>query len=222
VPDAWSDIRDVFTTPPSVWNGTAYSLDTATNKDGILSEPPLDYPFYTSAGCILAAHVAWTTAQPDVGEFTVKLTGGSGADAVLVDEFLAGTSGEFDFSYTFDGTEFGTVDNPDGYTAVQIEMLGGALGESGTDATAVVSPQTQPGPPAAVILDKRIIELRTSKDGAHNWSYWRQHDMGAQGNFKDRPLFRRLGFGRRIVMHVRASGNFGRDLVACSIDTEPF
>jgi hypothetical protein len=80
-------------------------------------------------------------------------------------------------------------------------------------------PQVEARPPAPL---KNIIELRTSKDGAHNWGYWRQHDMGAQGNFNDRPVFRKLGFGRRIVMHIRASGDAGRDLVACSVDMEPF
>lgn len=68
----------------------------------------------------------------------------------------------------------------------------------------------------------RTVELRTSKDGAHNFGYWRQYDMGAQGKFNNQPVFRRLGNGRRIVMHVRVSGDFGRDLVACSVDTEAF
>lgn len=77
-----------------------------------------------------------------------------------------------------------------------------------------------PDPPPPPV--KRIIELRTSKDGAHNFGYWRQYDMGAQGRFNNQPVFRRLGNGRRIVMHVRVSGDFGRDLVACSVDTEAF
>jgi hypothetical protein len=80
-------------------------------------------------------------------------------------------------------------------------------------------PQVEARPAAPL---KNIIELRTSKDGAHNFGYWRQHDMGSQGNFNDRPVFRKLGFGRRIVMHIRASGDAGRDLVACSVDMEPF
>ena len=66
------------------------------------------------------------------------------------------------------------------------------------------------------------VEFRTSKDGAHNWSNWRQYDMGEQGAFNNQPVFRRLGVGRRIVMHVRVTGNHSRDLVACSVDTEAF
>lgn len=81
-----------------------------------------------------------------------------------------------------------------------------------------VSPPPPPPPPPPA--PTYPVELRVSKDGGHNWSFWRQHDIGAQGNFKDRPVFRRLGFGRRIVMHVRVSFDRGRDLVACSVDTE--
>lgn len=75
---------------------------------------------------------------------------------------------------------------------------------------------------AAAPPQKLMVELRTSKDGGHNFGYWRQHDMGAVGKFNDRPVFRRLGFGRRIVMHIRASGDRGRDLVACSVDVGAF
>lgn len=81
---------------------------------------------------------------------------------------------------------------------------------------------TSPPPPPSAPAPTRIFELRTSKDGGHNFGYWRQYDMGTQGKFDNQPLFRRLGLGRRIVTHVRISDDCNRDLVACSIDTEPF
>lgn len=226
VPDAWLDAQNLGgTPPPSVWTGTSYSLtsgatETLTSADAIDSEQLDSYPDYVAAGAVIAGHVAWTCDVANTFEFTVTIKGDVSGDIGLIDQITEGNSGEFDFSYTFDGTE--VVIDPDVPSGKTIEIaIQGGGGESGSVQTAVITPQAQsiPGP---LVIDKRIIELRTSKDGAHNWSYWRQHDMGAQGNFKDRPLFRRLGFGRRIVLHVRASGNFGRDLVACSIDTEPF
>lgn len=66
------------------------------------------------------------------------------------------------------------------------------------------------------------IDLRYSKDGGHNWSVWRQASAGLQGDFNARAVFRRLGFGRRIVLHVRVSEDRGRDLVTASVDTEAF
>ena len=70
--------------------------------------------------------------------------------------------------------------------------------------------------------DDLCVDLRTSKDGGHNWSYWRQQSLGRQGAFNKKVRFRRLGFGERIVLHVRISEDRGRDLVLAVVDTEPF
>lgn len=68
----------------------------------------------------------------------------------------------------------------------------------------------------------RIIELSYSKDGGETWAPWRQADLGEQGDFNARALFRRLGLGRRIVLKIRVSGDHTRDIVQASVDTSPF
>lgn len=75
---------------------------------------------------------------------------------------------------------------------------------------------------AAEPQDDPCIELRTSKDGGQNWSFWRQARAGLQGAFNTKLRFRRLGFGERITLHVRVSADRGRDLIGASVDTEAF
>jgi hypothetical protein len=228
VPDAWQDLHNIGTEPPSVWDGTAYNLSTTEDPvsgitpEAILSLPAPNYPFYVGAGCVLAGHVDWTTEEADAGEFTVTFNGGD-SPLVVVDEYLEGTSGSFDFSYTFDGTEFpDPAVNPNGYTEIQIEILGGVSGEGSTGATAVISPVTEPGPTTAATIKDRILELQISKDGGHTFSPWRQADLGSQGKFNARALFRRLGIMRRGVLKIRYSGDSTRDVIQASVDTSSF
>lgn len=68
----------------------------------------------------------------------------------------------------------------------------------------------------------RTIELSYSKDGGQAFSPWRQADLGEQGDFNARAIFRRLGLGRRIILKVRVSGDHARDIVQASVDTSPF
>lgn len=84
------------------------------------------------------------------------------------------------------------------------------------------TPQIAQPPPAPPPPNKRILELCYSKDGGHTFSPWRQADLGNQGDFNARALFRRLGIGRRIVLRIRYSGDSCRDVVQASVDTSPF
>src|SRR5690348_17969279 len=67
VPDAWQDIHNIGVEPPSIWDGTGYNLDTATDPasglshEGILSLAASNYPTYVAAGSVLFGHVEWTT-----------------------------------------------------------------------------------------------------------------------------------------------------------------
>jgi hypothetical protein len=73
-----------------------------------------------------------------------------------------------------------------------------------------------------VFRDSRKIELTYSKDGGQTWAPWRQADIGEQGAFNSRALFRRLGLGRRVVLKIRVSGDHTRDIVQASVDTSAF
>src|SRR5690348_6626046 len=229
VPEAWQDIHNIGVEPPSIWDGTGYSLDTATDPtsgishEGILSLAASNYPTYVAAGSVLFGHVEWTTEAG--GEFTISFTGGTNGPLTVVDEVLGTGSGGFDFSYTFDGTEFpDPLVDPNGYTSIDVELAGGVNGEgTGTNATAALTPFAPlPPPPALVLPPSRKLELCYSKDGGETFSPWRLADLGQQGNFNGRALFRRLGIARRMVLRIRYSGDSCRDVVQASVDTSPF
>jgi hypothetical protein len=101
-------------------------------------------------------------------------------------------------------------------------ISGAAGGEGSTAATAVISPVTEPGPTTAATIKDRILELQISKDGGHTFSPWRQADLGSQGKFNARALFRRLGIMRRGVLKIRYSGDSTRDVIQASVDTSSF
>jgi len=199
-PALWTDGDS--NNPPACWDGTKY--DFSGDASVFLTGP--------------------TPADGDTIAFTLDVTSPASGDPqysqlLHVDQYNA-SDHIYDNPLTTSGTSTFTSDAlaaSDG--TIEVVFNPQSVSAYAADFTITPTADTPPAPPTP---EKFIIELRTSKDGAHNWTYWRQHDMGAQGNFKDRPVFRKLGFGRRIVMHIRASGDAGRDLVACSVDMEPF
>lgn len=64
------------------------------------------------------------------------------------------------------------------------------------------------------------LDLRYSKDGGHNFSNWRQIDMGEVGHFVKRLTVRRLGQGRQWVFEVRVTDPVKADILAMSAQIE--
>lgn len=153
----------------------------------------LTYKGTAQVGDTVTFDAAWTSS----GATVVTIADGSGAIATVAE----GASQPAHVSATINNPSTVTIttsDDPDTYSC---------------DITLT---------PTVAAEVARVVELRYSKDGAHNWSKWREQDMGDQGNFNKKVRFRRLGFGERIVLHVRVSADVGRDLIAASVDTEAF
>lgn len=64
------------------------------------------------------------------------------------------------------------------------------------------------------------VDFRYSKDGGHNWSEWRQHDMGRTGDFVKRIEMRRFGHSRQWIFDIRVTDSVQADLIAGSIMIE--
>lgn len=65
------------------------------------------------------------------------------------------------------------------------------------------------------------IDIRYSKDGAHNWSNWRKLPLGDVGDFVKRIQSRRFGRGRQWVFDIRITDPVRADIMAASIMVEP-
>ncbi|MCE7031737.1 packaged DNA stabilization protein gp10 [Lysobacter sp. GX 14042] len=81
-------------------------------------------------------------------------------------------------------------------------------------------------PALEVVVDNGLpaqpatLQLRYSRDGAHNWSDWRHLPMGEVGDFQQRVMARRLGRGIRWVFDIRVTDPVRADLLAASIQVE--
>lgn len=188
----WKDANNV--SPPPEWNGTAYVFTAAGT---------LTLTATAAEGDTLTADFSGTE-QNHGHQIAINV---NGVDAI-----------------TWSGAGSGMLSFP---TSIAITLNAG-------DAVTIVTqndgcgyaPDFTMTPPAPAVVTPVIsdldIDLRYSKDGSHNWGDWRQQKLGDQGAFNQRAVFRRLGFGRRIVLHVRVSAGKGRDLIAASVDTEAF
>lgn len=70
----------------------------------------------------------------------------------------------------------------------------------------------QPPPPP-----NRVIEVRYSSDGSHNFSPWRLMDAGKTGSFLQEMVQRRLGRARHRVWEIRDTSSVANDLLAVSV-----
>lgn len=66
-------------------------------------------------------------------------------------------------------------------------------------------------------MTDRLVHLRTSKDGGHNWSAARNRSLGEVGEFTKRVKFLRLGQSIQRVLEVSVSAACRRDLLAASL-----
>lgn len=60
------------------------------------------------------------------------------------------------------------------------------------------------------------VDFRHSKDGGHNWSDWRQGDMGNTGDFVKQIEMFRFGQGRQWVFDIRVTDPGKADLMSAS------
>ena len=66
----------------------------------------------------------------------------------------------------------------------------------------------------------RIIQLRQSKDGAENFSAWRDLSAGGTGSFQQPLVARRLGMARHRVLEIMDTSDTAQDVLAASIIIE--
>ena len=66
----------------------------------------------------------------------------------------------------------------------------------------------------------RIIQLRQSKDGAENFSAWRDLSAGDTGRFQQPLVARRLGMARHRVLEIMDTSDTAQDVLAASIIIE--
>ena len=66
----------------------------------------------------------------------------------------------------------------------------------------------------------RLIQLRYAKDGAENWSNWRDLTAGDTGDFLQPLVARRLGMARHHVFQVMDTSDTAQDVLAASIIIE--
>lgn len=60
------------------------------------------------------------------------------------------------------------------------------------------------------------VDFRYSKDGGHNWSAWRQRDMGNTGDFVKQIEMRQFGQGRQWVFDIRVTDDAKADLMSAA------
>jgi hypothetical protein len=58
------------------------------------------------------------------------------------------------------------------------------------------------------------LDMRYSKDGGHNWSDWRQINMGSTGEFLKKLTISRLGIGREWMFEFRVTDRVKADIIA--------
>lgn len=69
-------------------------------------------------------------------------------------------------------------------------------------------------------MSDNFVELSYSDDGGHNWSNWRQADLGATGAYQTRVRFWRLGTCIQRVFRIRLSSPINADILAASIQVD--
>lgn len=69
-------------------------------------------------------------------------------------------------------------------------------------------------------MSDHVVEVSYSKDGGYTWSDWRTADLGDDGQYAKRVVFRRFGSSRQFQYKWRISSPYKRDAVAASVQIE--
>lgn len=64
------------------------------------------------------------------------------------------------------------------------------------------------------------VDFRYSKDGGHNWSAWRQKDLGETGSFVKRIEMWQFGQAQQWVFDIRVTDDVKADLLGAVTQLE--